>query len=95
MQDYARMGHQDPSSPVSVPPSLSHTMLQDPGPILLEVWINGIYIMNCLIDGGSGINIMPKFMATTLGVSMRPPALQMEPANNRVMPMVTFMRSTR
>ena len=42
--------------------------LKDPGAMVVEARISDRYIPFCLVDGGSGINVMPKFTTEKLGL---------------------------
>ena len=50
-------------------------VLKDPGTMVVEAKISDRYIPFCLVDGGSGINVMPKFTTKKLGLKISPSSL--------------------
>ena len=58
--------------------------LKDPGAMVVEARISDRYILFCLVDGGSGINVMPKFTAEKLGLKISPSSLSIGMADQHL-----------
>ena len=58
--------------------------LKDPGAMVVEARISDRYIPFCLVDGGSGINVMPKFTAEKLGLKISPSSLSIGMADQHL-----------
>ena len=82
----SRMSKRRQAKPAMLVQKLRHRV--DPGPIKVEVQIADHYVPHCLVDGGSGVNIMSKFTLHKLGLkSSGPSHVSMDLANQtRIMP---------
>ena len=66
------MSRRRQAKPAMLVQKLRHKI--DPGPIKVEVQIADHYVPHCLVDGGSGVNIMSKFTLQKLGLKSSGPS---------------------
>lgn len=64
-------------------------------PFLLTLRISGMLLHNCLVDSGSGLNIMTEEVAHVLGLQIRPWPFSAAQLDNSEVPIIGFVHQER